>query len=76
MIRKWDESWARNNQQMKSRELEQWWIGWANNLDERHIIALWRETMSLDEINDVLEKKWYKKIDRLPEEWDDLYLDF
>ena len=76
MIRPWDESWAKNNQQMKSRELEQWWIGWANNLDEKHIIALWRETMSLDEVNNVLEKKGYKKIDRFPEKWDDLYLDF
>lgn len=76
MIRPWDESWTKNNQQMKSREAEQWWIWRANNLDAKHIIALWRESMSLDEVNNVLEKKWFKKIDRFPEEWDELYLDF
>lgn len=81
MKRRDDPSVIKNWEEARAREKEQWWIGWANNLDAQHIIAIGRKSMTLDEVNDVLEKKWFRKLHHFPREIqvdadDELYLDF
>lgn len=78
MIRPWDESWVKNNEEYKARLAEQWWKWRANNLDAQHIIALGKDMYDwdLDKVNEILEEKGFNKIKNRPAEWDELYLDF
>lgn len=78
MIRPWDPSWIKNNEQYKKRLEEQWWKWWANNLDAQHIIAIWKDMYDwdMDKVNEVLKENGYKEISSRPKEWDDLYIDF
>lgn len=73
-----DPSVIKNGEEYKKRLEEQWWIWWANNVDAQHIIAVWRKMYDwdMDKVNEVLEKKWFLKIDKRPEKWDYLYIDF
>lgn len=78
MIRPWDPSWIKNNEQYKKRLEEQWWKWWANNLDAQHIIAIWKDMYDwdMDKVNEILKERGYKEISSRPKEWDDLYIDF
>lgn len=78
MIRPWDQSWQKNNEEYKARKAEQWWKGRANNLDAQHIIALWRDMYDgdINKVNEVLTEKGYETISNRPVKWDKLYIDF
>lgn len=78
-----DEWIKRHSKEMKAKREREWWIGWANNLDAEHIIALGKKMYDgdLNKVNDVLEKKWFRKLNHFPrdiqvDEDDELYLDF
>lgn len=72
-----DPSVIANGKEMAKRRAEQWWIGWANNLDASHIIAIGKEMYDwdIDKVNEVLVKKWFEEIDHFPERDEETYND-
>lgn len=73
-----DPSVIRNWEQYRQRQAEQWGKWRANNLDEKHIIAIGKKMYDwdLDKVNEVLQEKGFDKIWEFPWKWDDKYLDF
>jgi hypothetical protein len=73
-----DPSVKKNSEEMREREKKEWWMWWAENVDAQHIIAVWKDMYDwdIDKVNEVLKAKWYLPIDKRPEKWDYLYIDF
>lgn len=73
-----DASVIANGKEMAERRKQEWGKWRANNLDEKHIIAIGKDMYDgdLEKVNEILQEKWFDKIREFPKKGDDLYLDF
>lgn len=71
-------SFAKHKQDEKERARREWGKWRAEWLDDKHIIALWKDMFDgdIDKVNEILSEKGYEKISEFPRKWDELYLDF